>query len=125
MREGKIYKQFLLIAAIIKYKFLRSKVCIIVTQQENKKGIPFRRTTKTILLFQTFQDIRSKIKKQKAAVVKYQNGTGGGPPPPPKWLEQSSVEKKMLSMVSDLSVTGHTNAKESTVEFVSTILLCN
>lgn len=37
-----------------------------------------------MLPFQTRQDIRSTAKKQKAATVRYQNGTGEGSPPP-KW----------------------------------------
>lgn len=64
----------------------------------------------------TLQDLRIKAKKQKAAINKYTKVAGGGPPAEEDFDKD---DLKIIDMVSDECVTGHTTSCGSAVEFVS------
>ncbi|KAK4878491.1 hypothetical protein RN001_010997 [Aquatica leii] len=60
-----------------------------------------------------WHDYRTKAKKQKSQITKYQNGTGGGRP------INVEVDEKIMDLINPISVTGHTNVAESIVIFDS------
>ncbi|KAK5639253.1 hypothetical protein RI129_011745 [Pyrocoelia pectoralis] len=62
----------------------------------------------------TWQDMRSKTKSKNAAVKRYECATGGGPPCPD---DMNTTDEEILDVICPTSVTGHSDTKESQIEF--------
>lgn len=69
-----------------------------------------------LVIFQTWQDIRSKVKARSSEIRRHQGATGGGPP---SSQQLSLLDESVASMIGKTAIEGHGTAAESCTAFVS------